>query len=135
MNVYPFIDAEKQGSQSGHRGGNVTRACELLKVSRSAYYADAAVQAAGGSARARQDAELTTKIIEIHDRSGGTYGSPRVHADLAEDGCRIGRKRTARLMRESGTYGSTRRKWVTTTTADPDAPGRPDARTPGSDQP
>jgi transposase InsO family protein len=126
VNVYPFIDAEKKNSRDGRRGGNVKRACELLKVSRSAYYADAALQAAGGSARARQDAELTEKIIAFHQRSGGTYGSPRIHADLAEAGIACARKRAARLMRESGTYGKTRRAWVTTTVVDPDAPGRPD---------
>jgi hypothetical protein len=39
VNVYPFIEAERQRSQQKARGGNVARACELLKVSRSAYYA------------------------------------------------------------------------------------------------
>ena len=126
MNVYPFIDAEKQRSSDGRRGGNVKRACELLKVSRSAYYADAALQAAGGSARARQDADLTEKIIKSHDDSRGTYGSPRVHTDLAEAGHQHGRKRVARLMREAGIYGKTRRRWVTTTVADPEATSRPD---------
>jgi transposase InsO family protein len=127
VNVYPFIDAEKKNSTTdGRRGGNVKWACELLKVSRSAYYADAAVQAAGGPARARQDAVLTEKIIQFHDESRGTYGSPRVHADLLEAGLKHGRKRVARLMREAGIYGKTRRRWVTTTVADPDAPSRPD---------
>ena len=32
MNVYPFIEAEKVASR------NVARACELMEVSRSAYY-------------------------------------------------------------------------------------------------
>jgi transposase InsO family protein len=64
--------------------------------------------------------------MPFHDRSEGTYGSPRAHADLIEAGHRHGRKRVAGLMRESGTYGRTRRRWVTTTVADPDAPGRPD---------
>ena len=54
MNCYPFIQAEKQGDH------NVTRACELLKVSRSAYYAD---RSSGPSSRAQRDAELTGKII------------------------------------------------------------------------
>jgi transposase InsO family protein len=126
VNVYPFIDAEKKNSQDGRRGGNVKRACELLKVSRSAYYADAALRAAGGSSRARQDAVITAKIIQFHDGSKGTYGSPRVHADLVEAGLKHSRKRVARLMREAGIYGKTRRRWVTTTVADPDAPSRPD---------
>jgi transposase InsO family protein len=127
MNVYPFIDAEKRhSSQDGVRGGNVKRSCELLGVSRSAYYADAATQAAGGSPRAQQDAVITEKIIEFHDDSNGTYGSPRVHADLAEAGYRHGRKRVARLMREAGIYGKTRRRWVKTTIADPNASARSD---------
>jgi transposase InsO family protein len=126
VNVYPFIDAEKKCSQDGRRGGNVKRACELLKVSRSAYYADATLQAGGGSVRARQDALITEKIIESHDDSRGTYGSPRVHADLREAGLKHGRKRVARLMREAGIYGRTRRRWARTTVAAPDAPSRPD---------
>ena len=126
MNVYPFIDAEKKSTSDGQRGGNVKRSCELLGVSRSAYYADAAIQAAGGSARARQDAVLTGKIIQLHDDSHGTYGSPRVHADLIEAGLQHGRKRVARLMREAGVYGKTRRRSVKTTVADPNAAQRPD---------
>jgi transposase InsO family protein len=126
VNVYPFIDAEKKSTSDGQRGGNVKRSCELLGVSRSAYYADAATQAAGGSARARQDAVLTGKIIQLHDDSYGIYGSPRVHADLAEAGLQHGRKRVARLMREAGVYGKTRRRFVKTTIADPNAAARPD---------
>jgi hypothetical protein len=68
VNWYPFIEAENAGNH------NVTRACELLKVSRSAYYAD---RANPGSCHPRRDAELTGKIIEIHDESEQTYGSRR----------------------------------------------------------
>jgi transposase InsO family protein len=126
VNVYPFIDAEKKSTSHGQRGGNVKRSCELLGVSRSAFYADAATQAAGGSARARQDAVITAKIIRFHDKSSGTYGSPRVHADLIEAGHQHGRKRVARLMREAGVYGKTRRRTVKTTIPDPNAAQRPD---------
>jgi transposase InsO family protein len=137
VNVYPFIEAEKlnghidQDGQStalgsAPRPGNVKRACELLEVSRSAYYQHRAAQAAGGSARQRQDTALTEKIRTIHTTSGGTYGSPRVHADLSDAGIRVGRKRVARLMRTDGLVGAVPRRWVTTTTPDPDAPGRPD---------
>lgn len=125
MNIYPFIEAEKQGSNNGS-GGNVARACELLKVSRSAYYAHAATVAAGGSARAREDAELLERIEAIHQGSNGTYGAPRIHEELAEEGRRHGRKRVARLMREGGIRGKTPRRWRKTTIPDPDAPARPD---------
>jgi len=126
VNVYPFIEAEKQASTEQAGGGNVARACELLKVSRSAYYAHAAVVAAGGSARHREDAELTARITEIHSESAGSYGAPRTHAELAEQGHRHGRKRIARLMRTAGLRGRTPRRWRTTTIADPAAPTRPD---------
>ena len=126
MNVYPFIEAERQRSQDRDRGGNVARACELLEVSRSAYYAHAAIEAAGGTARARQDAVLLERIRAVHDASSGTYGAPRIHEDLVEAGHRHGRKRIARLMRAAGLRGRTPRRWRTTTTPDPAAPVRPD---------
>ena len=77
MNCYPFIEAEKAQRR------NVKRACELLKVSRAAYYA-----ARGGqpSARSREDAELTVLITAEHKRSRGCYGAPRIHAELRGQG-------------------------------------------------
>ncbi|MGH3952276.1 MAG: IS3 family transposase [Pseudonocardiaceae bacterium] len=126
MNIYPFIEAEKQASTTTPGGGNVARACELMRVSRSAYYSHAAVRAAGGTTREREDAELTKRITEIHAESTGTYGAPRTHAELAEQGHRHGRKRIARLMRQAGLRGRTPRRWRTTTIADPAAPARPD---------
>jgi transposase InsO family protein len=126
VNVYPFIEAEKQRSHTEPGAGNVARACELLKVSRSAYYAHAATQAAGGTATARADAGLLERIVAVHQASNGTYGAPRVHEELAEQGRRHGRKRIARLMREAGLHGKAPRRWRTTTTPDPDAPARAD---------
>jgi transposase InsO family protein len=127
VNVYPFIEAERQRSHTEDTGGgNVARACELLTVSRSAYYAHAAVQAAGGTARDCADAELTERIVEIHGESGGTYGAPRIHTELAAEGHRHGRKRIARLMRKVGLRGRTPRRWRKTTVPDPAAPARPD---------
>jgi transposase InsO family protein len=112
VNLYPFIEAENAGS------GNVTRACALLKISRAAYYAH---RAAEPSARERQDAELTTEIIAIHDESKGTYGTPRVHAELRARGRRHSRKRIARLLRTAGRAGRAPKRWRTTTTPDPAA--------------
>jgi transposase InsO family protein len=125
VNVYPFIEAEKQNSQAG-QVGNVARACALLKVSRSAYYAHAAVQAAGGSPRQRQDAELVERIRYHHAVSKGRNGAPRIHADLAEEGRRHGRKRVARLMRKDGIVGKHRRRGRRTTIPDPAAQARAD---------
>ncbi|AVH60796.1 IS3 family transposase [Streptomyces dengpaensis] len=60
--------------------------------------------------RRRQDAELTEKIQRIHADSGGTYGSPRVHAVLKREGVHVGRKRVERLMREDGLAGISPRR-------------------------
>ena len=45
---------------------------------------------------------LTEKIREIHDRSRGIYGAPRVHAALRDEGICVGEKRVARLMKAAG---------------------------------
>jgi putative transposase len=75
-----------------------------------------------------QENELLLKHIEtIHDDSRGTYGWPRVHAELTLGlGIPVNHKRVARLMREAGIYGKTRRRAVKTTIPDPDAAQRPD---------
>jgi putative transposase len=62
------------------------------------------------SSRAREDAALTERIGQIHERSHKTYGSPRVHAELrVEHGIRVGRKRVERLMRRVGLSGQIKR--------------------------
>ena len=58
-------------------------------------------------------------IRRIHDDSGGTYAMPRVHSELLEDGCEVGRERVARLMRESGLVGVSRRRDTRTTCPEP----------------
>src|SRR5690606_26130519 len=80
----------------------------------------------GPSARARQDAELTEKIRAHHVRSHGTYGVPRIHADLRDDGERVGRKRVARLMRQADLAGISRRRGTATTVGDRRAFAAPD---------
>lgn len=117
MTVHPFIEAEKR---SGH---NVKRACELLKVSRAAFYAR---RDGVAGPRAVRDAELTEKITEVHEASRGSYGAPRVHAALRRDGGRCGRRRVARLMRQAGLQGLHRRRRQRTTIPDPHAATRPD---------
>ena len=71
--------------------------CGKLAVSRSGFYAWVARPQ---SARARRDERLGRLIEEHFEQSGGTYGSPRIHALLGRQGERCGRKRVARLMRE-----------------------------------
>ncbi len=86
--------------------------CRLLGVSSGGYYAWAKRQP---SQRARSDAALMAEIRSAHAGSCGIYGAPRVHAELAAKGIRIGRKRVARLMTKAGLAGVSRRKFVTTT--------------------
>src|SRR5271168_1679736 len=68
------------------------------------------------SARATADADLTRHIRTIHVGSHGTYGAPRVHAELKADGRSVGRKRIARLMRTAGIAGVSRRRSAPITT-------------------
>jgi len=69
---------------------------------------------------------LVTHIRLIHQASRGTYGVPRVHAELASAGMRCGRKRIARLMRGAGLVGCHRRRPFHTTQRDPQAELAPD---------
>ena len=89
-------------------GVHVAVACRVLRVSSSGYYE---WRERGPSARARADEVLSAEIAEIHTMSRGTYGSPRVHAELrlGRD-VRCGRKRVARLMRTAGLQGAFRRR-------------------------
>jgi putative transposase len=69
---------------------------------------------------------LKTLIERLHRRSDGTYGAPRIQDDLKELGEHASRKRIARLLRELGLQGVTRRKGVWTTVRDPEAHPVPD---------
>ena len=89
--------------------------CRVLGVSTSGYYA---WSARAPSARATGDAALIERIDAIHAASRGTYGSPRIHAELAANGRAVGRKRVARLMKRAGLRGVCRRRFVTTTVHD-----------------
>lgn len=103
---------------------SVSLMTRVLEVSPSGYYAWCSRQP---SKRAREDAQLTERIRYYHERSRGTYGAPRIHADLREeDHLQIGRKRVARLMREAGLRGISRRKGVRTTKRNPRSRPAPD---------
>jgi putative transposase len=95
----------------------------VLEVSRSGFYA---WSVRCPSRRACQDGELADRIKKIHEYSQGTYGAPRVHAELAASGMHVGRKRVARLMHEKGLRGVSRRKWTRTTVRDRAAVVAPD---------
>jgi putative transposase len=96
----------------------------MLKVSASGYYA---WQGRPPSRRAMADAVLTERIRAIHRASDENYGSPNIHAELREEGTRVGRKRVARLMRQAGLRGVSRRRgFVLTTRRDPKQRPAPD---------
>jgi hypothetical protein len=88
---YRCVDAQKAA------GFPVAAACQAAEVSRGAYYAW--VARAGGSERQREEARLVGEIRRIHARSGGTYGVPRVHAELRRGGWMVNHKRVERLLR------------------------------------
>ena len=92
-----------------------TTMCELLGVSSSGYYAWIKRRP---SQRAETDVMLIAEIRVAHEASRGTYGAPRIHAELAAKGLRVGRKRIARLMLQAGLAGVSRRRFVTTTVKD-----------------
>ncbi len=95
----------------------------VLGVSTSGYYA---WLKRPRSAREKSDAALVERMQVIHKRSRGTYGAPRIQAELADQGFPVSRKRVARLMRESGLAGISRRKRPKTTRRAPKARPAPD---------
>lgn len=111
MKMDPFIEAEEV---AGH---SVKRCCELLEVSRAAFYQRRKHEP---SARAVSDAELLERIREIHAESEGTYGSPRVHHEVVKRGVACGRRRVRRLMRRAGLEGRAKKRWRTTTIPNPE---------------
>ena len=83
----------------------------VLDVAPSTFYGWMAREAEPAD-REQVDRALLTEIVDIHDRSGATYGSPRVHATLHRRGIRVGRKRVERLMAGHGLQGAfLRRGW------------------------
>jgi transposase InsO family protein len=111
VSVFPFIEAEKVEQ------GNVAKACELLEVSRSAFYE---WHKHLPPTRQLADDDLAERIQVIYDDSKGTYGWPRVHRQLRRDGVHVSRKRVARIMRRNGLIGRCRRRWTKTTISDPE---------------
>ena len=75
------------------------------------------------------DAALLKRIRTVHASSRQTYGAPRVHAELREQGERHSRKRIARLMREAGLVG--RQPSARRSRHDPARQGRPARARPG----
>lgn len=86
--------------------------CRVLGVSRSGYYA---WRKRGPSEHDQEDVVLAAEIVDAFEESRGTYGSPRVHAELQARGFQVGRKRVERHMREQGLVGRPPPKFRRTT--------------------
>jgi putative transposase len=117
VSCYRLIDQEK-----AHHP--VSRLARVLGVARAGYYAWACRPL---SQRTVADQALLEQIRQIHARSRGTYGAPRVHAELRLGlDIRVGRKRVARLMRDARLQGVHRRRLRGLTRRDPQAAPAPD---------
>ena len=102
---FAFVHAEKVNHA-------VRCLCQVLHVTPSGYYAWATRRP---SRRQREDAQLKVRIRAIHTASRGTYGSPRVYAQLKQEGFEVGRDRVARLLRELGLMGLPHKRFRHTT--------------------
>jgi putative transposase len=109
---FPFIDAEKALYP-------ITILCRVLQVSRAGFYA---WFGRPPSPRAVEDARLSVLVREAHERSRKTYGSPRVHAELAAQDVFVSRKRVIRLMQAEKIVARQRRRYRCTTMSDHDQP-------------
>jgi transposase InsO family protein len=103
----------------------VKRLCRVLGVHRSGFYAWLA-RADQRADRSVQDARLVQQIRQIHTDTTGTYGSPRVTAELHAHGVVVNHKRVERLMREHDLVGVHLRRRHRTTRRDPAAQAAPD---------
>jgi putative transposase len=102
---FRFIDAAKENFP-------VTRLCQVLEVSQSGYFA---WRSRSACPRQREDLVLLAHIRSAFTLSHETYGSPRMTRELQEEGLTVGRRRTARLMRENGLKARQKRRFKRTT--------------------
>jgi putative transposase len=101
---------------------DVTRMAELVEVSTSGYYKHLHVQAgAMVSPRVQRRRDLEVKILAHHRASRGTYGSPRITADLHAEGERVSENTVAAIMADLGVAGISPWTFRTTTVVDPAA--------------
>ena len=103
---YQFITTHRQEFE-------ITVMCRVLQVSRSGYYAWRRRPVSG---REMANQKLTQQIEEIHQQSRQTYGSPRIQAELADQGVKCGPNRVARLMQEAELQAKQSRQFKVTTT-------------------
>ena len=103
--TFGFIEAEKASFP-------ISRMCRALGVSQSGFFA---WKERPACRRQQQDMVSLAHIRAAFALSNGTYGSPRMHRDLVDEGHEIGRHRTARLMRENQLIARQKRRFKRTT--------------------
>jgi hypothetical protein len=108
-----------------HRAWGVKRLCHVLEVARSSFYKWRAGREAR-AARERADAALAERIRAVHAEWDGTYGRPRITAELREEGERVNHKRVGRVMRKFGIAGLRLRRRQVTAVPEPSATPVPD---------
>ena len=109
---FAFVHAEKASF-------TIAAMCRLFVVSRQGYYA---YVRSLRSPRLKRELELQAKIRRVHAEADGTYGSPRVHGQLRKEGINVAKRRVERSMRALGICGVSRRRYKTTTKANPAHP-------------
>lgn len=128
-----YAGSDRSGSTADAGPGGVVRfsvrrMARLLGVSASGYYAyTKRATATVLTPRQQRRVDLVVKVLDVHTDSGGTYGSPRITAELRERGETVNEKTVAAVMSEIGIEGvSPRRFRVRTTVVDPAASFPPD---------
>jgi len=102
---YAFIHEQRERDDNAWP---VRALCSALKVSRNGFY-DYVRRLDKPGPRAERRAELATKITRVHDDSRGTYGSPRVHRQLRDDGEVVTEKTVAKVMQSLSIQGKSPR--------------------------
>jgi putative transposase len=108
---------------------DVTRMAQLLGVSTSGYSKHLHILASDRvTSQVQRRRDLEVKILAHHRASRGTYGSPRITADLHAEGEQVSANTVAKIMAELGIEGISPRTFKTTTQVDPAASFPPDLR-------
>ncbi len=109
MTKYQFIDAQKAFFA-------IWILCRTLMIPESSYYDWNRTGRDRHAVRVAAAIEMTDKIRQVHADSDGTYGSPRVHAELGDAEVVVTRRRVAELMATAGIVGLSGREHSTGTT-------------------
>ena len=82
MKLYRFIDVQKAHFP-------IRKLCEVFSVPKSSYHGWHPTGRPNADQRQQKDEEITEQIRAVHADSDGTYGYPRVHAELVDGGVAV----------------------------------------------